>query len=184
MASLRHVSPVKLTIDVVFWIASLVLIIMDWRNGKSGGGVRPIDPPFTHPTGATDDLVSQEDEESLYHPQGSRKSTYEGDTHDDPHSPFSDSNRYSSVPSVNPPYPSAPGARPSIDAYGAFSDPPPTGFGRTTSPPPQLPAFSRPLSPIDDNPRVSRTMQYADPYAAVRATVEGRTSPSYGGGYR
>lgn len=156
---------------------------MDWRSGKSAGGVRPLDPPFDHPSEPADDLVSQEDEESLYRQQSTRKSAYEGGTHDDHDSPFSDQHRYSGVPSVNPPYPSAPGARPSIDAYGAFSDPPPTGFGRSSSPPPQLPAFSRPLSPLDDNPRVSRTMQYADPYAAVRATVEGKTSPPAYGGY-
>jgi hypothetical protein len=43
-----------------------------------------------------------------------------------------------------------------MDAYGAFSDPAPSGFGgvpTTYAPPPSDPA----------TPRVSRTMQYADP---------------------
>lgn len=165
----------------VFWACTFVLTVMDWRNGK---GRAPRDPPFTHPTDA-DDHVSQEDEESLYHhaqPTPSRTtSTYD----DDITSPFADSNRYSSVPSVNAPSytttaPAAPQPRPSIDAYGAFSDPAPSGFGSV----PQLPepSFGRPLSPPDENPRLSRTMQYADPYAAVRATVAA-SGPTQNPGY-
>ncbi|OAX34495.1 hypothetical protein K503DRAFT_851592 [Rhizopogon vinicolor AM-OR11-026] len=64
---------------------------------------------------------------------------------------------------------SYPASRPSMDAYGAFSDPAPSGFGgvsTTFAPPPSDPAV----------PRVSRTMQYADPYAAVRASLA--TSPA------
>lgn len=62
--------------DLVFWVCSFVLIVMDWRNGKAN---RPRDPPFTHPTDASEH-VSQEDEESLYtRPQQapSRHSTYD-----------------------------------------------------------------------------------------------------------
>jgi hypothetical protein len=67
-----------------------------------------------------------------------------------------------------------PVSRPSMDAYGAFSDPSPSGFGgvsTTYAPPPSDPA----------TPRVSRTMQYADPYAAVRASLATSTTspPSY-----
>ena len=84
-----------------------------------------------------------------------------------------------------------------MDAYGAFSDPAPSGFGygnsnvnagyaspssrvgRTVSPPPMIP------DPDLGQPMVSRTMQYADPYAAVRTSVatggqhQQGTPPSY-----
>ncbi|KAL4247963.1 hypothetical protein ABKN59_008937 [Abortiporus biennis] len=170
----------------VFWVATFVLAVIDWRNGKS---TRAHDPPFQPPEQVSDHVsVSQEDEESLYQAP-LRKPTY-----DEPESasPFSDENRYSGVPSVSStPYsyntsqaPVLP--RPSIDAYGAFSDPPPSGFGGSNTPPAAANPYSRPLSPPDEGPRVSRTMQYADPYAAVRATVaSGQTQnnnqpPSYG----
>ncbi|THH27392.1 hypothetical protein EUX98_g6794 [Antrodiella citrinella] len=166
----------------VFWVCTLTLNIMDWRSGK----ISARDPPFTHPMDPSDH-VSQEDEESLYHqpPGATRKSTYEDE--EEATSPFSDNNRYSGVPSVNaPPYsatPLAPQPRSSMDAYGAFNDPTPTGFGASA---PQLPepTFGRPLSPPDEGPRISRTMQYADPYAAVRATIAASggqsQSPAYG----
>jgi hypothetical protein len=102
---------------------------------------------------------------------------------DGPHSPFGDENRYSSgggggggytgysgyggAPAAAPAQP-----RPSMDTYGAFSDPAPSGYG--------APA-----------PGVSRTMQYADPYAAVRATIaagghggSGRNTPPTYDSYR
>ena len=107
-------------------------------------------------------------------------------------SPFSDNNRYSAAPSSTqtipstyataPTAPSIPAPRQSMDVYGAFSDPAPSGFGAA----PQLPQpnFGRPLSPPVESPRVSRTMQYADPYAAIRATVaSGQTNPNQGSGY-
>ena len=137
------------------------MTFLDWRKGK---GNRPRDPPFAHED-IPADYVAQEDEESLYR-RPSMKSTY-NDDHDDEsaHSPFSDENRYSGVPSLNnnntaynsSAAPQLP--RPSFDAYGAFSDPAPSGFAPSAG------------SPTDGGPRISRTMQYADPYAAVRATV-------------
>jgi len=168
--STKKAGSVFFLLAFVFWVCTFVLAIMDWRSGKA----HPRDPPFTHPMEASEvDHVSQEDEESLYHqpPVASRKSTYDDD---EATSPFSDSNRYSGVPSVSAPSYTTNAAaaqpRPSLDAYGAFSDPPPTGFGATAPQLPQ-PSFGRPLSPPDEGPRISRTMQYADPYAAVRATV-------------
>ncbi|KAH9943718.1 hypothetical protein B0H21DRAFT_695382 [Amylocystis lapponica] len=144
-----------------FWAASLGLTIYNWRNGKTN---RPRDPPFTVPIDMADgdahmDADDYADEESQYH-QPSRKSTAESGGFQ---SPFEDNNSY--IPPVAP-YASEPVAapRPSMDAYGAFSDPAPTGFG----------AGSGAATP----PRVSRTMQYADPYAAVRATVQGASSPA------
>jgi hypothetical protein len=60
-----------------------------------------------------------------------------------------------------------------MDVYGAFSDPVPSGYSNP-NPYSQL--------PLETN-RVSRTMQYADPYAAVRATITPQQQPappSYG----
>ncbi|KAI0648892.1 hypothetical protein C8Q79DRAFT_998843 [Trametes meyenii] len=154
----------------VFWCCTLTLAILDWRNGKSS---RHRDPPFTHPMEASegseyapasghDDDFS--DEEAQHKPfSDNSNSTY---------SPFSDANRLSGAPSTtassyqppaSSPFASTQAApRPSIDAYGAFSDPAPSGFAGGFAAPPQV---------VDDGPRVSRTMQYADPYAAVRASI-------------
>ncbi|KAF8348973.1 hypothetical protein F5887DRAFT_1270513 [Amanita rubescens] len=97
-------------------------------------------------------------------------------------SPFADPHRhgsttaYNGYPTVTPVVPSA--GRPSLDAYGAFSDPAPSGFinpsGFSTGP---TQSTQLPIPIPDHGPRVSRTMQYADPYAAVRATLAGQGSP-------
>ncbi|KAI0926273.1 hypothetical protein AcV5_008775 [Taiwanofungus camphoratus] len=159
-----------------FWAASLTLTVLDWRNGKSS---RPRDPPFTHPDFAetvTHTEGDYDDEESQYHALGPKPTV---DNSNAPQSPFADNNDTAyNPPSV--PYNSAPAGtgampRPSIDAYGAFSDPAPTGFGAGSA--------------AAENPRMSRTMQYADPYAAVRATITagpaGAPPPGYAsrGGY-
>jgi hypothetical protein len=154
-------------LEPVFWAGSLTLAFLEWRKNR---GLRPRDPPFDHP--------EEGDQESAYEVPSIKQD-------DDDHtiSPFSDAYRYSGVSSTaigssaagytSPKYniPSAPQPRPSLDAYGAFSDPAPSGFG----------------APPGDSgvTGVSRTMQYADPYAAVRASVAtGPTSsdsspPSY-----
>ena len=117
------------------------------------------------------------DEEDSVFEQPMRKTTYEQSNSSQ--SPFSDNNRYSEVPSVGPSttYSSAPQLpRQSFDAYGAFSDPAPSGFAPPSSPPP--------------DPAISRTMQYADPYARVRSAVSQAPAtnapPSYNayGGYQ
>ena len=163
-----------------FWLASLVLAVLDWRSGKSG----PRDPPFTHPSGyseAGDDAPG--DEESTYEQIPPIRRSSPLSNPNDSQSPFADSNRYSGASTITNPTASttnvatprygmpAP-SRPSMDAYGAFSDPAPSGFGG--------------VSGSTEEPRVSRTMQYADPYAAVRASVASsqaahppETPPSY-----
>jgi len=138
----------------VAWAASLTLAFLEWRKNRAS---RPRDPPFEQPH----DMEEEGDEESAY-----EVVKEEGDI--DTRSPFSDAYRYSGASSTavgspggfsSPKYniPSAPQPRPSLDAYGAFSDPAPTGFG----------------APSSDGgvSGVSRTMQYADPYAAVRASI-------------
>lgn len=176
-----------------FWGASLVLLVLDWRSGKLHA---PRDPPFTRPGGDEE----EEDEESSYEhiPPARRTTTVASsynpyDNSDATSSPFADPIRYSAAPSstayssspfspanATPTGPVAP--RPSMDAYGAFSDPAPSGFGAST------PASSRtatvpPTIPEPDlGPKVSRTMQYADPYAAVRASIAAQQSPTSGPG--
>jgi hypothetical protein len=135
------------------WAGTLAITFRDWRSNRS---TRPRDPPFEHPE------VDEGDEESTYEVVPHLKRDADGDVN----SPFADTYRYSGASSTmidssagyaSPgkySIPSAPQPRPSLDAYGAFSDPAPTGF----APPP-------------NDSGVSRTMQYADPYAAVRASI-------------
>jgi len=145
----------------IFWAGSLTLTFLEWRKNRS---LRPRDPPFEQP--------EEGDVESAYEVPSLKQDD------NDAFSPFSDAYRYSGVSSTavgnsqsgyaSPGkynIPSAPQPRPSLDAYGAFSDPAPTGFG----------------APPDDSgvTGVSRTMQYADPYAAVRASIARTPSPSY-----
>lgn len=141
---------------------------MDWRSGKVHHAPAR-DPPFNPPAGHDDGYEEGEDEESSYGhipPVAHRNTTY-----DDANAPFSDENRFrdSDAPtSAGMPggYGGGgiPAGRPSMDAYGAFSDPAPSGFGNA---PPTPPAPASPSAA----PAVSRTMQYADPYAVIRANV-------------
>ncbi|KZT06022.1 uncharacterized protein LAESUDRAFT_654232 [Laetiporus sulphureus 93-53] len=162
-----------------FWLASLGLTIYDWRNGRS---MRPRDQPFTHPTEFSEVATTAEgdgdydDQESQYS-KPIAQSNASQTTFDTAYVPPALPTPAQPAASYAAPVPS----RPSMDVYGAFSDPTPTGFGS---------AASTPSSPTSDMPRVSRTMQYADPYAAVRATLaagqqpaahSGPPSYSYGG---
>ncbi|KAL0954699.1 hypothetical protein HGRIS_003648 [Hohenbuehelia grisea] len=188
-----------------FWAASIVMLVLDWRNGKLHRTV-PRDPPFTHPPTRSEigEAEDYDDEESSYHviPPAQTQQTQPpfrrttADNSDSPNSPFADNNRYTGYSASNTYSPSVPAAsRPSMDAYGAFSDPAPSGFGAGSQAPTSSygnsPAASSraPILPEPDmGPQVSRTMQYADPYAAVRAQIGQPTSPtgppsydSYGG---
>ena len=155
----------------IFWTASFVMTVLDWRSGKS---LRPRDPPFARPAEVEDDYDDAADGDSAYNrPVDHRDSTID--------QARPEVNRYSSTaPSIPPisfpdnptptlapvPQPggyTSPTSRPSMDVYGAFSDPVPSGY-------------SNPYSPPEPN-RVSRTMQYADPYAAVRASITPSQQP-------
>jgi hypothetical protein len=171
----------------------MVMLIMDWRSGKL---IAARDPPFMRPQVVHEEEGEEEEEEAEHashsHLPPVRQST--PNVYVNSHSsqsPFADPNRYSGhsqIPaSTHLAYTPAPQAvgRPSMDAYGAFSDPAPSGFGTSqynqvandyaTAPnvggPPILP------EPDLGGPMVSRTMQYADPYAAVRATIAGQQGP-------
>jgi len=163
-----------------FWAASLVLLILDWRSGRISG---PRDPPFNAST--LHDHVFEEgegDEESAY--EHTPAVTQRNSTYDDSnvvHAPYSDvagAGRFKDSSDADSPgaYPSPPSgamatSRPSMDAYGAFSDPAPTGFGSGGSSSGSYPAGAAAPSSPGAAPAVSRTMQYADPYAAVRTTI-------------
>ncbi|KAG8213158.1 hypothetical protein J3R82DRAFT_11566 [Butyriboletus roseoflavus] len=183
-----------------FWLASLTLLIIDWRSGNLT--TRPLDPPFTRPDIEEVEEEEEETETTAYQPVGSeappsiqssqitatlppaatapRRSIH--DNSDVTSLPFADSNRWSAVtPTTTAPSataysssaprsngyvtPPAAASRPSLDAYGAFSDPAPSGFGGVSS------SFAPPTAGDSNAPRISRTMQYADPYAAVRASL-------------
>ncbi|KAJ7220024.1 hypothetical protein GGX14DRAFT_532741 [Mycena pura] len=169
----------------IFWLASLVLLVLDWRSGKLYNN-RPRDPPFTHPQQeATEFELDQDpDDEEYQHIPPARRPTapsYDSPTASAGANPFSDGNRYA-------PQPEHAQGRPSVDAYGAFSDPAPSGFSPAaprfgSNTPPSIP-------PPDLGPPVgvSRTMQYADPYAAVRSSLAGgphsTTEPQGYDGYK
>lgn len=184
----------------IFWGASVVLLVLDWRSGKLHA---PRDPPFSIPHGNHDEEEAEEDASYTHIPparQTSSSSRY--DNSNAANSPFADGSRYAVSPSGGTSAPTAytPAStahplagRPSMDAYGAFSDPAPSGFG-TSSPgystapsgysasgyiPSPARTAGPPILPEPDlGPRVSRTMQYADPYAAVRASIAGQQGPA------
>ncbi|KAI5119007.1 hypothetical protein M0805_004417 [Coniferiporia weirii] len=162
-----------------FWMGTFVLGIMDWRSGKVRG---PRDPPFDPPVGPGEDGEYdelEEDEESTY----GRVPPLRDNSNSNPNSPFYDnaaSNRQSQA-YVLPPVSGVgnfngsgaiPASRPSMDAYGAFSDPAPSGFGGVPAAAPSTFSAASGLSGTE-SAGVSRTMQYADPYAAVRASIAG-----------
>jgi hypothetical protein len=150
----------------VGWAGTLALTVRDWRRGAT---TRPRDPAFHPPQMASEDYA--EDDRDSIHPgpkrdQADAELVYEPippirrQTDDDLggalRSPFGDENRYGGGGGG---YGGAPAAgRPSMEAYGAFSDPAPSGYG----------GAGQAAMP---SPGVSRTMQYADPYAAVRASI-------------
>lgn len=168
--STKKAAAIFLWFAFVFWAASLGLLIMNWRQGKLLG---PRDPPFQHPAddeyqvGQTHDEDEDEDYTHIPPVNHAAGNAPAGGN------PFSDTNRYSGASSYAPQTSyTPPVSRPSMDAYGAFSDPPPSGFGAAT--PPRAAAAAPPTLPEPDlGPQMSRTMQYADPYAAVRASLAG-----------
>ncbi|KAF9000732.1 hypothetical protein BDQ17DRAFT_664843 [Cyathus striatus] len=176
------------------WVASVIILVLDWRNGRLNA---PRDPPFTAPSVTHDEEEGEEEEEGYTSIPPPRQNSIPYGNAGAASNPFADSNRYntpsvSTAPSsaytpASAPQPLAAG-RPSMDAYGAFSDPAPSGFGASSaggySPAPSgytsASAYATPAQTIappptlpepDFGPRMSRTMQYADPYSAVRASI-------------
>ena len=151
----------------------MAMFIMDWRSGKL---IAARDPPFTRPQMVHEEEGVEEEEEeedaSHSHLPPVRQSTASSPPNvylnsNLSQSPFGDPIRYSEHSQTSSTYDPAPQAavRQSMDTYGAFSDPPPSGFGTSQYRGPPI------LPEPDLGPMVSRTMQYADPYAAVRSTI-------------
>ena len=160
-------------------MASLVLNIMHWRNHKAS---RPRDPPFEPPFDTSSDArgearpVSSHDHEDDDEDEESQYGQVPQLNDNNPNSPFSDANRanaarpYSDYSSAS----ATTGPRASVDNYGAFNDPVPSGYGGASFG--QASGLAGAASPAG----VSRTMQYADPYAAVRASIAGTSAGSAG----
>ncbi|KAF9533727.1 hypothetical protein CPB83DRAFT_844444 [Crepidotus variabilis] len=169
----------------VFWVASVVVLVLDWRSGKLHAPQRrdePFQPPARIQHDEEEGDVDADEDDDYEHIPPARRTTgppamgnnrYEDNSNAD-QSPFADPRYPAQTPLT---YTPAPAGRASMDTYGAFSDPAPSGFGssgynnnnnsgRVTAPP-TLP------EPDFGQPMVSRTMQYADPYAAVRASIVG-----------
>jgi len=124
--------------SLIAWLAAVGLTFQEWRTGKRI--YRPQDTPFVRPA---EPPAHDEDDDEPFSPPSRRQT--EDDSYDNRPpvaSPFADSNRYTGA-----------AGRPSMDAYGAFDDPTPSGYDQPYQPP------------------VSRTMQIADPYAAVKASI-------------
>jgi len=154
--STKKAGAVFFWLSTISWVATMVFLVLEWRSGKS---TLKRDPNFNPPSqmrAHEDDDDDDDDEESRYDApmasQAPQLPPMRRGTAEEVSSPFTDDHRYRGPDPV-------PAGRPSIDAYGAFDDPAPSGFGAPAAAPP--------------SPGVSRTMQYADPYAAVRASLVG-----------
>jgi hypothetical protein len=83
-----------------FWLASFILLILDWRAGNLG--TPPRDPPFTRPDADVEEGEEDEEGEHSYQPVANtiptypRQSTY--DNSNATASPFADTNRLSTAP--------------------------------------------------------------------------------------
>jgi len=137
------------------WTVSLSLAALEWRRNK---GLRPKDPPFAPPEErlADEEAFDARDAEGELSRKGTHQ-TFGSEAPEDAASPFRDD---SYAPPLMGRY--DPPARASMDTYGAFSDPAPTGFG------PAGAQGGGARMPVPEVAGVSRTMLYADPYAAIR----------------
>ena len=149
----------------------MFLTFQEWRTGKTI--YRPEDPPFALPSAPI--AHHDDDDTDPYTQRRRQETTEEDDEYDDSRSPFADAHGSGAAGGRYAGYGNAPVAagRPSMDAYGAFSDPSPSGYGGYGGA--GGGGGARPQQ--YNQPDVSRTMQYADPYAAVRASIHTNTPP-------
>lgn len=145
------------------WGATFFVVLKEWREGKVRGGARARDPPFTAPV----EHSHEDSEASSYYPVTGERDAMRPLSHiqeedDELRSPFNDPSpqaRYGTGPPPTLPPVNVGHGRQSMDTYGAFSDPAPSGY----------------IDPPEEG-GVSRTMQYADPYAVVRSNIGPRTT--------
>lgn len=187
--STKKAAGIFLWLAFAAWGASLALLIWEWRKGgHSSFKNKAKDPPFNPPTDHEAVASYDEDEDDSHsafqhEPPMTR-----------PSDPFTDNN-YAARPTSSA-YSSAPsgGGRQSMDIYGAFQDTAPSGYSpggyagansyaNTNTAYQGAPAsYSAPRLPEPDlGPQVSRTMKYAadDPYAKVKASIQGGTTPPH-----
>ncbi|KAJ1307605.1 hypothetical protein OPQ81_001700 [Rhizoctonia solani] len=152
----------------VAWVATFVVAVLEWRSGKMRGSRRN--------TGREEGFIppAHDDTESVFTREYDRRPNNDDDEDDDDHeheqhrSPFADQ-----PPQLPPPsFALDPQPRVSMDAYGAFNDPVPSGYGGNdpTSPVGGVPSPNRPVSHISTVP--------SDPYAQIRANLTGAAGTS------
>jgi len=163
----KKAGAIFLWLTTVAWIASAVHTFFEWRSGKR---TRARDPPFIHPENASgyapsiapthDDGDDDDEENDAFRPiqnQTGRTGTTPS------RAPYLPPIRGNTKP-VSPFADENRAPRQSMDAYAPFSDPEPSGYAGASA-----------------SPGVSRTMQYADPYAAVKANLAAATAPGHSG---
>jgi hypothetical protein len=136
---------------------------------------KPRDPPFRHPSSASGYAPSLRTAEA---------GEYEEEEEDEDEEPFSYPGERRSVVGGSAPQLPPLRAQSGMGLAGSpFGDEYRAQGGRVggfTSPPPPV-AIAPP--PGSGTPGVSRTMQYADPYAAIKANLASNTTPSGGNDY-
>jgi len=174
--STKKAAAVFLWLAFAAWSASIVLAFLDWRNGKSRRRAR--DPPFAHPNDPSGYAPS------LHDRVGEPVNEYEEDDDED-EEPFSypGARRTGATSGAAPQIPPfrgnstemAMGQSPFSDEYRSSSVAPGGGVGGFQPPPAAAPTAAA-------GPGVSRTMQYADPYAAIKANLTSGTAGAHSDG--
>lgn len=151
------------------WVATFVVAVLEWRSGKMRGARRNAgrEEGFVPP--------AHDDTESVFtHEYDRRPNNDDDDDDDDDHEREQHRSPFADQPPQLPPQSFAvdPQPRVSMDAYGAFNDPVPSGYGGNdpTSPIGGGAAANRPVSHISTVP--------SDPYAQIRANLTGAGNTS------
>lgn len=147
------------------WVATFVTAVLEWRSGKVRGRRLNAgrEEGFVPPVVDDSESVFTQDQYRRPHDEDEDE-----DDREDHRSPFADQ-----PPQLPPPsFAVDPQPRASMDAYGAFNDPVPTGYGGSDPTSPGR-GPGRPLSH-----HASPITAPADPYAQIRANLGG--SPGFG----
>jgi len=146
------------------WVATFVVAVLEWRSGKVRGRRRNTGREESFVPPAVDDSESVFSRNDTEYRRPQEDDEDEDDRHNDHRSPFADQ-----APQLPPPsFALDPQPRASMDAYGAFSDPAPSGYGGNA-----------PTSPVGAPQRhgTSPTTP-SDPYAQIQLNIGG--SPAFG----
>ncbi|KAB5596208.1 Membrane-associating domain containing protein [Ceratobasidium theobromae] len=146
------------------WVATFVVAVLEWRSGNMRGSRRNNGREESFVPPAHDDAESVFTRDQYDRHPNDDDDDEEEEEHKQHRSPFADQ-----APQLPPPsFALDPQPRVSMDAYGAFNDPVPSGYGGSdpTSP-------SRPVS------HVSPLATTPDPYAQIRANIGAATPPTF-----